>query len=44
MRRKHSKTLKSKTLYKYSKARLINLVKKLTLKINTKKKHRMYGG
>ena len=44
MKSKHSKTYKGVKLYKYSKSRLINLVKKLTRKIYAKKKYIMSGG
>jgi hypothetical protein len=44
MKRKHSKTYKGINLNKCSKSRLINLVKKLTRKIHSKKSYKMSGG
>ena len=45
MKRKHSKTYKKGTNFlKFTKTRLINLVKKLTQKLGMKKKHKMFGG
>jgi len=45
MKRKYSKTYKrGLNFIKMSKARLINLVKKLTQKISYNKKYRMRGG
>jgi hypothetical protein len=44
MKSKHSKTYKGINLYKFSKSRLINLVRKLTRKIHGKKRYKMRGG
>lgn len=45
MKRKHSKTYKKgNNFFKFTKTRLINLVKKLTQKLNIKKKYKMFGG
>ena len=45
MTRKHSKTYKKgRNFSMFSKSRLINLVKKLTKKINAKKRYKMFGG
>ena len=45
MKRKHSKTYKKgKNFLKFTKSRLINLVKKLQKKITMKKKYGMRGG
>jgi len=45
MKRKHSKTYKKRmNLSMFSKSRLINLVKKLTQKMNVKKRYKMFGG
>ena len=45
MKRKYSKTYKrGLNLFNLTKSRLINLVKKLTQKMNYNKKYRMRGG
>ena len=45
MKRKYSKTYKrGLNLFSLTKSRLINLVKKLTQKMNYNKKYRMRGG
>jgi hypothetical protein len=45
MKRKHSKTYKKGlNLFSLTKSRLINLVKKLTKKMDVKKRYKMRGG
>ena len=45
MTRKHSKTYKKgRNFSMFSKSRLINLVKKLTKKMNINKRYKMRGG